>query len=73
MVIYFAIIYNDVEEKNGPTGGGLTMGGGYIPGVISVGAGEEGIWTVTLEFPIPTILVFQTTIMDAIVWNIYNK
>ena len=46
-----AIINNDVEELNGPTGGGTTMGPGYVPGVISVGAGEGGVWTVLLEYP----------------------
>lgn len=46
-----AIINNDTEEKNGPTGGGITNGAGYVPGVIQVQPGEEGIWTVTLEYP----------------------
>ena len=60
-----AIIYNDVEEKNGPTGGGTTMGGGYVPGVIPVEAGEGGIWSVTLMFPDPTILVFDNLMNNA--------
>ncbi len=45
------IINNDVEELNGPTGGGTTVGPGYIPGVVEVQNGEEGIWTVLLEYP----------------------
>ncbi len=45
-----AIINNDIEELNGPTGGGSTAGAGYVPGVVAVGAGQEGIWTVTFEY-----------------------
>lgn len=45
------IINNNVEEENGPTGGGLMNGPGYEPGVIPVVAGENGIWTVTFEYP----------------------
>ena len=43
-----AIIHNDTEEKNGPTGTGA---GGYNPGIVPVGAGEAGIWTITFEYP----------------------
>ncbi len=46
-----AIINNDVEEKGGPTGGGTTMGTGYEPGVVNVGASEAGVWTIMFEFP----------------------
>ncbi len=46
-----AIINNDVEELAGPTGGGATNGAGYNPGVIEVQAGEEGVWTVILDYP----------------------
>ncbi len=53
------IINNDVEELNGPTGGGLTAGGGYIPITHEVMAGEEGIWTVVFGFP-TTIPVTST-------------
>ena len=48
------IINNDVEELNGPTGGGTTMGSGYTPGVYQVQPGEEGIWTVLITFPTPS-------------------
>lgn len=63
-----AIINNDIEEKNGPTGGGVTMGNGYVPGVISVNTGEAGIWTVTLEFPNPTILIFDN-LLNSDTWT----
>ena len=45
------IINNDVEEMNGPTGGGTTNGAGYVPVVQEVQAGEAGIWTVVFGFP----------------------
>jgi gliding motility-associated-like protein len=45
------IINNDVEELNGPTGGGTINGSGYVPITQEVMAGEEGIWTVVLGFP----------------------
>ena len=46
-----AIINNDIEELAGPTGGGASNGAGYIPGIIQVQAGEEGVWTVVLDYP----------------------
>ena len=45
------IIYNKTQEFAGPTGGGTLNGPGYIPGVVEVLPGEEGIWTITLEYP----------------------
>ena len=45
------IIHTSIQERNGPTGGGSTNGAGYRPGVIPVGSGEGGVWTVTFEFP----------------------
>ena len=53
-----AIINHHVEERNGPTGGGTLNGDGYEPGVIQVGSGEAGIWTITLEFPSYNIQTF---------------
>ncbi len=46
-----AIINNSTQEQNGPTGGGTTLGAGYVPGVVQAGASEEGIWTVTFDYP----------------------
>ena len=46
-----AIINNHIEELNGPTGAGTSMGSGYIPGVIEVQQNEAGVWTVLLEYP----------------------
>jgi len=45
------IIDNYLQEVNGPTGGGSTNGSGYVPGVVKVDPGQEGIWTVTFEYP----------------------
>jgi len=45
------VINNDVEELNGPTGGGTVNGSGYIPISQEVMAGETGIWTVVMGFP----------------------
>lgn len=45
-----AIINNNIEELNGPTGGGSLQGLGYDPGIVEVDPGEEGIWTIMLEY-----------------------
>ncbi|RMG83982.1 MAG: hypothetical protein D6714_08870, partial [Bacteroidetes bacterium] len=45
------VIFDDVQEINGPTGGGTMLGPGYIPGVIQVPNDGEGIWTVVFDFP----------------------
>ena len=65
------IINNDVEELNGPTGGGTTMGTGYTPGVVEVQPGEEGIWTVLISFPIPSssITVPFTNLLNNEPWD----
>ena len=49
-----AIINNDTEELNGPTGGGTANGIGYDPGVVPVTINSEGVWTIQLGFPNPT-------------------
>jgi gliding motility-associated-like protein len=46
-----AIIHNSDQEMNGPTGGGLIQGPGYIPGVVQVQPGQEGVWTVVFDYP----------------------
>ena len=45
------IINNNIEEINGPTGGGTTNGNGYKPGTITVSTGMAGIWTVVYDYP----------------------
>jgi len=60
-----AVINNDVEELNGPTGGGSTAGAGYVPGVVAVGAGQEGIWTVTFEYGTYTGSAFPNLLNNA--------
>lgn len=42
-----AIIFNNIQEQNGPTGGAT----GYKPGLIPVSAENAGIWTVVFDFP----------------------
>ncbi len=44
------IINNNIEEANGPTGGGTTQGAGYTPGIVEVDNGEEGVWTIVLGY-----------------------
>ncbi len=41
-----AVIFNDIQELNGPVG---AAGNGYTPGVIPVLAGDEGIWSVVFS------------------------
>jgi hypothetical protein len=66
------IINNDVEELNGPTGGGLTMGSGYVPITQPVAAGEGGIWTIVFGFPntLPITSLFSfTNLENNETWN----
>ena len=63
-----AIIYNDVEELSGPTGGGSTGGNGYRPGVVMVDANNEGIWTVEIGFPAWNATPF-TNLLNSEPWN----
>ena len=53
------IIYNDEQEKNGPTGGGALNGLGYIPIKIEVSVQEMGIWTIILDYPEHTTALFS--------------
>lgn len=62
------IINNNLEEIEGPTGGGTTGGAGYEPGVVDVGAGEGGIWTVTLEYPVYRGTAFANLLNNQ-AWN----
>lgn len=55
-----AIINNDNEEMNGPIGGAT----GYNPGVLQVGTGEAGAWTVVFDFPDYQISNFDTLLND---------
>lgn len=50
-----AVIMNDIQEQNGPVGAAQM---GYEPGIVGVGAGEAGIWTVTFEYPAYTGTAF---------------
>ncbi len=49
-----AIIFDNVQEVNGPTGGA-----GFTPGTITVPAGQNGIWTVDIGFPVYQAANFQ--------------
>ena len=60
------IISNDVQELNGPTGGGSTNGAGYEPGVVPVT--EEGVWTVRFEYPTFQLLSF-TNLLNSDPWT----
>ncbi|MBK9014118.1 MAG: gliding motility-associated C-terminal domain-containing protein [Saprospiraceae bacterium] len=42
-----AIIYNNWQELEGPTGGA-----GYTPGTVIVPVGQGGVWTVQMGFPV---------------------
>ena len=56
------IIYNKTQEFAGPTGGGTLNGPGYIPGVVPVQQNEDGIWTITLEYPVYTTSPFNNVL-----------
>ncbi|MEZ5030621.1 MAG: hypothetical protein R2787_04405 [Saprospiraceae bacterium] len=65
MNIQKGIIYNKTQEFAGPTGGGTLNGPGYIPGVVQVQPGEEGVWTVTLEYPAYSTSPFNNVLNTA--------
>ena len=55
-----AIIFNDVEELNGPTGGA-----GYEPGVVAVPAGQGGVWSIRLRYPAPQRQRFVSALLNS--------
>ena len=62
-----AIIFNDIEELNGPTGGD-----GYDPGVVPVAAGEGGVWSIRLRYPEPRRRAFTSSLFNADPWTRAN-
>lgn len=63
-----AIIYNHIEEQNGPTGGGSTNGLGYKPGTVTVPSGLDGIWTIIMDYPSHEVENFNNLLNNA-PWN----
>lgn len=62
-----AIINNNIEELNGPTGGGTTNGPGYVPGVVQVD--QEGVWTIRFDYPGEVELEPFPNILNGAPWN----
>lgn len=62
-----AIIFDDIQEKAGPTGG-TPNGTGYVPGIVQVAPGHGGIWTVEMAFPVYQAANFQNLLNDD-PWN----
>jgi gliding motility-associated-like protein len=60
-----AIIHNRTQEFAGPNGGGSVNGPGYDPGIISVQPGEEGVWTILLEYPAYSVSAFANVLNTA--------
>ncbi len=60
------IIFSDVQELNGPTG---TAGGGYIPGVVAVPAGQAGVWSIRLRYPNPQRERFTSELLNGDPWT----
>jgi gliding motility-associated-like protein len=63
------IINNNVQEMAGPTGGGSTNGQGYIPGTVTVGAGQAGVWTVIFDFSQAYSFSSFTNILNSAAWT----
>ena len=59
-----AIIFNDVEELNGPTGGA-----GYNPGVVAVPTGQGGVWSIRLRYPEPQRQRFTSSLLNSDPWT----
>ncbi|MEM6320604.1 MAG: gliding motility-associated C-terminal domain-containing protein [Bacteroidota bacterium] len=62
------IIYNDTQELTGPTGTQFGQNG-YIPGVVQVGAGEGGVWSIRLTYPNPARKQFSSELLNSTPWN----
>ncbi len=60
-----AIIFNDVQELAGPTGGN-----GYSPGVVT--ATQSGVYTVRLRYPEPFALGFVSALLNSDPWTRAN-
>ena len=56
------IIFNNIEELNGPTG---AANNGYTPGVVQVTAATEGIWSVIYSVPDFTGAAFDNLLNNA--------
>lgn len=56
------IIFNNIEELNGPTG---AANNGYTPGVVQVTAATEGIWSVIYSVPDFTGATFTNLLNNA--------
>ncbi|MFK7983625.1 MAG: hypothetical protein AB8G86_26850, partial [Saprospiraceae bacterium] len=59
------VIYNELQERNGPNGGGTVNGQGFIPNIIPVTAQEAGIWTIILDYPSHTFMLFDNLLNTA--------
>ncbi len=59
-----AIIYDNVQEASGPIGGAS----GYTPGTVTVGSGQNGIWTVEIAFPVYQASNFAN-VLNSQPWN----
>jgi len=66
------LINDHIEELAGPTGGGTTNGNGYIPAVVNVAMGDDGIWTVKFEYPTYSQDAFENLMNDA-PWNRFDQ
>ena len=64
-----AIINNDVEELDGPTGGGSTNGPGYIPGIFEVPTGQGGVWSIRLGYPNTNDNSFVSNLLNSDPWT----
>lgn len=56
------IIFNNIEELNGPTG---AANNGYSPGVVQVTAATEGVWSVVYSVPDFTGAAFDNLLNNA--------
>ena len=56
------IIFNNIEELNGPTG---AANNGYTPGIVQVTAATEGIWSVIYSVPNFTGAAFDNLLNNA--------
>lgn len=55
------IIFNNIQEAAGPVGNP----NGFVPGTVSVGAGQAGVWTVHMGFPTYQAAAFGNLLNNA--------
>ena len=61
-----AIIFNSLQETNGPIG---AANDGYTPGIFEIPDGQAGIWSIRLRYPNPNRTAFSSELLNDTPWT----